>query len=47
MYEVAWSRKTVVAQKLLEVKKPDICGMIPGVFDVNASYECVVSCGCF
>ena len=37
MYEVAWSTKTVASQKRLEVKKPDIYGMIPGVLDVNAS----------
>ena len=36
MYEVTWSTKTVAAQKLLDVNKPDICGMIPGVLDVNA-----------
>ena len=39
MYEVAWSKKTVAAQKRSEVKKPDICGMIPGVLDVNASND--------
>ena len=39
MYEVAWSKKTVAAQKRLEVKKPDICGMIPGALDVNASKD--------
>ena len=39
MYEVAWSTKTVAAQKRLEVKKPEICGMIPGVLDVNASKD--------
>ena len=39
MYEVAWLTKTVAAQKRSEVKKPDICGMIPGVLDVNASKD--------
>ena len=39
MYEVAWSTKTVAAQKRSDVKKPDICGMIPGVLDVNASKD--------
>ena len=39
MYEVAWSTKTVAAQKRSEVKKPDICGMIPGVLDVKASKD--------
>ena len=42
MYEVAWSSKTVAAQKQSEVKKPDICGMIPGVLDVNV-YKTVLS----
>ena len=37
IYEVACSTKTVAAQKRSDVKKPDICGMIPGVLDVNAS----------
>ena len=37
MYEVAWLTKTVASQKLSEVKKHDICGMIPGVLDVNES----------
>ena len=39
MYEVAYSTKTAAAQKRSEVKKPDICGMIPGVLDVNASKD--------
>ena len=39
MYKVAWPTKNVAAQKLSEVKKPDICGMIPGVFHVNASED--------
>ena len=39
MYEVVWLTKTVLAQKLAKVKKPDICGMIPGVLDVNASKD--------
>ena len=39
MYEVAWSKKTVAAQKRSEVKKSDICGMIPGVLDVKASKD--------
>ena len=39
MYEVAWSTKTVPAQKRSEVKKPDICGMIQGVLDVKASKD--------
>ena len=39
MYEVAWSTKNVAAQKRSEVKKPDICGMIQGVLDVNASKD--------
>ena len=39
MYKVTWPTKNVTAQKLSEVKKPDICGMIPGVFDVNASKD--------
>ena len=39
MYEVAYLTKTVAAQKLSDVKKPDICGMIPGVLDVNASKD--------
>ena len=39
MYEVAWSTKTVAAQKQSEIKKPDICRMIPGVLDVNASKD--------
>ena len=39
MYEVAWSKKTVAAQKRSNVKKTDICGMIPGVLDVNASKD--------
>ena len=37
MYEVAWLTKTVAAQKRSEVKKPDICVMIPVVLDFNAS----------
>ena len=36
MNEVAWSTKTVAAQKRSDVKKTDICGIIPGVRDVNA-----------
>ena len=39
MYEVAWSTKTVAGQKRLEVQKPDICGMIPGVLDVRTSKD--------
>ena len=39
MYEVAWLTKTVTAQKISEVKKPDICGMIPGVLDFKASKD--------
>ena len=39
IYEVVWSTKTVVAQKQSDVKKPDICGMIPGVLDVNVSKD--------
>ena len=39
MCEVAWSTKTVAAQKRSEVKKPEICGMIPGVLDVKASKD--------
>ena len=39
MYEVAWSTKTVTSQKRSEVKKPEICGMIPGVIDVNTSKD--------
>ena len=39
MYEVAWLTKNVAAQKQSNVKKPDICGMIPGVLDVNASKD--------
>ena len=35
MYKMARSKKTVATQKRLEVKKPNICGMIPGVLDVN------------
>ena len=34
--------KTVAAQKQLDVKKPDICGLIPVVLDVNA-YKDVLS----
>ena len=36
---MAWSTKTVAAQKRSDVKKTDICGMIPGVLDVNASKD--------
>ena len=36
MYEVAWSQKTVATQKQSDVKKPDICRMVPRVLDVNA-----------
>ena len=32
-------KKTVAAQKRSEVKKHDICGMIAGVLDVNASKD--------
>ena len=39
IYEVARSKKNVVAQKRSKVKKPDICGMIPGVLDVNTSKD--------
>ena len=39
MYEVAWWTKTVAVHKLSEVKKPDICGMILGMLDVNASKD--------
>ena len=39
MYEVAWSKKNVADQKRSEVKKPDICRMISGVLDVNASKD--------
>ena len=39
MYEVAWSTKTVATKNQLEVKKPDICGMIPAVLEVNASKD--------
>ena len=39
MYEVAWSKKTVAAQKRSEVKKPGIWGMIPGVLGVNTSND--------
>ena len=42
MYEVAWSTKNVAAQKRSEVKKPNICEMIPGVLDINA-YKDVLS----
>ena len=37
--KVAWSTKTVASQKRLEVKKPDICGMIPVMLAVNASKD--------
>ena len=39
MYEVAWLTKTVAAQKRSEVKKPDICGMIPVVLDAKESKD--------
>ena len=39
MYDVAWSTKTVAAQKRSEVKKPDICMIIPWVLEVNASSD--------
>ena len=39
MYEVAWSEKTVATQKRSDVKKPDICRMVPRVLDVNASKD--------
>ena len=39
MYEVSWSTKTAADQKRLEVKKPDICGMISGVIGVNESKD--------
>ena len=32
-------KKNAAAQKQSEVKKPDICGMIPGVIDVNAAKD--------
>ena len=39
MYDVAWPTKTFAAQKRSEVKMPDVCGMIPGVLDVNVSKD--------
>ena len=37
MYKLVWLSKTIAAQKQSEVKKPDICGMIPEVLAVNVS----------
>ena len=39
MYEVVWSTETFSAYKWSEIKKPDICRMIPGVLDVKASKD--------
>ena len=39
IYEVAWTTKTVAAQKRSEVKKPDIFRMVPGVLDANTSKD--------
>ena len=39
MYDMAWLTKTVDAPERLDVKKPNICGMIPGLLDIKETKD--------